>query len=335
MQAHSFNQRVLGSAKRLGLLIAVSPGLRLFGGSLRDLVTKPEVQFAAALALQRRYATAYLLSAMDLSAEAEAFGCAITISETEVPTVTRRLVTSLSEAQNLAVPEAGAARTGVYLETVQRLREASPDSLVLAGCIGPFSLAARLAGVSEALELTLTEPGFMHCLVEKSAQFLSAYAGAFRDAGADGLIMAEPAAGLLSPKALSEFSSRYIRQIAGAIHDPHFGIILHNCAAKLVHLPAILEAGLTTFHFGAPMDLPAALAKVTPEIVLCGNLDPTAVFCQATPAEVTERTRTLLDKTAGFRNFVISSGCDVPPSAKLENLDAFYGELTRIDLKSR
>jgi uroporphyrinogen decarboxylase len=99
---------------------------------------------------------------------------------------------------------------------------------------------------------------------------------------------------------------------------------LHNCAAKLLHLPAVLESGARTFHFGAPMDLPAALGKVPGDVILCGNLDPAAVFCQASPAEVIERTKTLLNQTAAFPNFLISSGCDIPPGAPLENLDAFY-----------
>jgi uroporphyrinogen decarboxylase len=324
MLDHRFNQRVLASDRRLAMPIAVSPGLRLIGATVRELVTDPAKQSAAQAALHERYGTPFLLSAMDLSAEGEAFGCTVAISETEVPTVTGRLVVSMEQAQALALPKPGDARTGVYLETVRRLRQLSSNCLVLAGCIGPFSLAARLVGVSEALELTLTDPDLMHLLIDKSGRFLAAYAQAFRQAGADGLILAEPAAGLLSPRSLSQFSSAYVRRIAESVQDGHFALILHNCAAKLLHLPAILETGLTTFHFGAPMDLAAALRKVPKEVVLCGNLDPTAVFCQATPEEVSQRTAQLLDATAPFPNYVISSGCDLPPSAKIENLDAFY-----------
>ena len=114
--------------------------------------------------------------------------------------------------------------------------------------LGPFSLAARLVGVSEAMELTLTEPGLMRTLLEKCTAFLTAYARAFKAAGADGLIMAEPAAGLLSPRGLLAFSSSSIKQIGAALEDGHFALILHNCAAKVLHLPAILETGLKNFH---------------------------------------------------------------------------------------
>jgi len=71
------------------------------------------------------------------------------------------------------------------------------------------------------------------------------------------------------------------------------------------------------------MDLSAAPGKVGPEVVLCGNLDPTGVFCQLKPAELKARAMELLGQTAAHRNFVLSSGCDVPAAAPLANLDAF------------
>jgi uroporphyrinogen decarboxylase len=304
--------------------IAVYPGLALTGATVRDVVTNPQAQVDAQAALRARHGSPFVLSAMDLSVEAEAFGCTVVMSDTEVPTITGRLVTSLAQAQHLAVPQPGDRRTAAYLEAARLLRQSPGEPFVFSGCIGPFSLAARLVGVSEAMEFTLAEPDLMHTLLEKSASFLASYLKAFQAAGANGIIMAEPAAGLLSPRGMALFSSAYIKQIARQLDDDRFTIVLHNCAAKLLHLPAILDTGLKTFHFGAPMDLVGALDKVSPHVVLCGNLDPTGTFVQATLAEITERTVQLLEVTARHRNFVISSGCDVPPRAPLANLDAFY-----------
>jgi uroporphyrinogen decarboxylase len=324
MTSNCFNRLVLGSAGRLALPIATYPGLALTGATVRQAVNDPQVQFDAVAALHERYQAPFVLSAMDLSAEAEAFGCTLHVSDNEIPSVTGRLVTTLEQAAKLPVPQPGDRRTAVYLETVRRLKKLPSRPLVLAGCIGPFSLAARLVGVSEALELTLAEPDLMAAVLEKSTEFLSAYAHALKEAGADGLIMAEPAAGLLSPRGVSAHSSGYIKRIAAAVGGGEFALILHNCAARLLHLPAVLETGLSSFHFGAPMDLPAALGKVAPEVVLCGNLDPASVFCQLGPAEVRQRTLALMSQTAAHKNYVISSGCDVPAAAPLANLDAFH-----------
>jgi uroporphyrinogen decarboxylase len=304
--------------------IAVYPGATLIGVSVRSLVTDAQAQCAASRALHERFQTPIVLSAMDLSAEAEAFGCEIQMSENEVPTVMGRLVTSFAEAEALAVPSPGIARTRVYLDTVRYLKQLTSRPLVLAGCIGPFSLGGRLAGVSETCELTLTEPELVHLLLEKSTAFLTAYVQAFKAAGADGIIMAEPAAGLLSPRSLAAFSSAYIKRIVEAAEDSHFGIVLHNCAARLAHLPAVLESSCSVLHFGAPMDIVAALDKVPGGVVLCGNLDPISLFVQASPVELARSVSSLLGATAVHRNFIVSSGCDVPHSAPLPNLDTFF-----------
>ena len=327
VSANSFHRLVLESARRLALPIATYPGLRLTGAKVSDVVTDAGAQIEVQIALRERYQTPFVLTAMDLSAEAEAFGCAIAISETEVPTVTGRLVTDVEQARKLGTPKVGDRRTGVYLETTKGLAALPGQPMVFGGCIGPFSLAARLVGVREALEMTVTDPEIIHILLEKSAEFLAAYIAAFKRAGAAGVIMAEPAAGLLSPRGLSRFSSAYIRQIGAAIYDDRFALVLHNCAAKLLHLPVVLETGLKTFHFGAPMDILAALDRVPPEVVLCGNLDPVGVFVQLSPAETKTRAIALLDAAAQRRNFVLSSGCDLPPDSSLDHLDAFYAAL--------
>jgi uroporphyrinogen decarboxylase len=329
MTSNAFNRLVLALPTRLAMPIATYPGLALTGATVRQAVHDPQVQFEAVAALHARYQTPIVLSAMDLSTEAEAFGCTLHMSENEIPSVTGRLLTSMEQAAKLQVPQPGDRRTAVYLETVRKLKKLPSRPMVLGGCIGPFSLAARLVGVSEALELTLSEPDLMAAVLDKSTAFLRIYAKAFKEASADGLIMAEPAAGLLSPRGVSTHSSRYIKSIAAEVSDGAFALILHNCAARVLHLPAILETGLTTFHFGAPMDLAAALNKVPPEVVLCGNLDPSRVFCQLAPADLSARAAALLSQTASHRNYVLSSGCDVPAAAPLPNLDAFYAAVTQ------
>ena len=72
------------------------------------------------------------------------------------------------------------------------------------------------------------------------------------------------------------------------------------------------------------MDIVAALGKVGPDVILSGNLDPTAVFHNGTPQAVGEATRALLEATRSYKNFIISSGCDIPPGTPLASLNAFY-----------
>lgn len=309
--------------------IGIYAGLEITGASVQAAVSDPQVQADAILALHKQFDTIALLTAMDLSAEAEAFGCTVRMDDEEIPTVLGRRVTSPEEIAALPVPEVGTARTAVHLQTVRNLAARAGGLPILGGVIGPFSLAGRIFGVSEALEMSLSDPEALDALVAKAAAFLAAYVGAFRDAGAAGVIMAEPTAGLLSPRGMGRFSSPYIKQIIEATRSDDFTLVYHNCGAKVIHLPRILETGAEVFHFGEPMDIVSALPMVDSHIILGGNLDPTSVFYSSTPGEVRQLTRKLLDNTRDYRNYFISSGCDLPPHTPIENLEAFYSEVRR------
>jgi hypothetical protein len=58
-----------------------------------------------------------------------------------------------------------------------------------------------------------------------------------------------------------------------------------------------------------------------------GNLDPVGVIKNGTPETIRIKTLELLNKTASYKNFILSSGCDVPPGTKLENIDALFNAL--------
>lgn len=318
---------VESSPRPLVMPIGAYAGLALTGARVRDIVSNPDAQVAAVLALHQRLGTPFLLTAMDLSAEAEVFGCSVRLSDGDMPALTGRLVTTASEVERLTSPAPGDGRTRVHLDAAALLvgsaaaTPARPATPVLGGMIGPFSLAARLFGVGEALEATLASPAIVLALLERVTPFLISYALEFRRLGAAGVIVAEPAAGLLSPGGLNRFSTPFMKRIVDAAQDPKFAVVLHNCGAKLVHLDRILECGAEMYHFGAPMDLPAALARVGGRAVIGGNVDPT--FIHAGPPSVVraEATR-LLVASAGNRDFVLSSGCDLAPGTPIENVAA-------------
>lgn len=317
---------ILSSPHRLSMPVLSFPGTMLTGATVRQLVTNADIQVKTQQALHERFGTSMLLSAMDLSAEAEEFGAMVLLSDDEIPTVTGRLLTDATGVAGLKIPRVGGKRTAVYLETVRQL---VPSGLpVLGGMIGPFSLAGRLFGVSEALLETAVDPETMHALVKTATGFLVEYAREFKKAGAWGVIIAEPTAGLLSPPSLEQFSSPYVRRIVDEVADENFDIVLHNCGARIAHLKAILQAGTQIYHFGKPMDILAALGQVSHDVVLCGNLDPSEVFVSFAPSEVRAAAGTLLKATEGRRNYVISSGCDIPPNAQLANIEAFFNAVT-------
>jgi uroporphyrinogen decarboxylase len=231
-----FANHVLNNPGRVPMPIGVYAGLEITGATVRDAVTSANAQADAVLALHERFETPVMLTAMDLSAEAQTYGCEVRMYDEEIPTVIGRLATDQAGIDRLPAPCPGDMRTAVHLEAA-RILVNSRKTPVLGGLIGPFSLAGRIFGVSEALEATAAEPEMILTLLEKVTDFLLEYTQAFREIGAAGVIMAEPAAGLLSPRGLGKFSAPFVRRIVESVQNENFSLILHNCGARLVHLP--------------------------------------------------------------------------------------------------
>jgi len=66
------------------------------------------------------------------------------------------------------------------------------------------------------------------------------------------------------------------------------------------------------------------IAQVPEDTLVMGNIDPVGVLKNGTPESVREATLSLLERCAKYPNFVLSSGCDMPPMTPLENIDAFF-----------
>jgi uroporphyrinogen decarboxylase len=268
---------------------------------------------------------------MDLTVEAEAFGCAVSFSRDEAPSVSRRLANNFEEVQQLAVPPITAGRVSEYL-LANRLTAASiTDKPVFGGCIGPFSLAGRIFDMTEIMIAIYTEPDTINLLLEKCTQFLTEYCNELKSSGVNGVVIAEPAAGLLSDDDCRQFSSVYVKHIIDTLQDDSFSAILHNCGNAGQCTRAMLYTGAHGFHFGNVMNMVDALDTCPKNVLVMGNLDPVGVFRMSTPEQVKQSVKDLLEKTAAYRNFVLSSGCDVPPHTPIENVEAFYEALAEFN----
>lgn len=304
------------------------PCISLLGINVKELLMSADRQAEGMRLVAERTNSAASVSLMDLSVEAECFGAEIHISDTEVPTITGRLVHDMDEAEALAVPSIGTARTGICIEAIGKAAEMITDRPVFSGIIGPFSLAARLLDVSEIMADCYDDPDMVHVVLEKATSFLIAYAQAFKDAGANGVIVAEPVAGLLSPALEEEFSSPYMKKIVDSVCDDSFILIYHNCGDNTPRmLDSILSIGAAAYHFGNSIDMRAILEAVPPDTVVMGNVDPSGIIRMSDPETVRKATLSLMEKCCKYSNFVISSGCDIPPMTPWENIQAFYAAI--------
>lgn len=309
------------------LPVMTHPGIESNGNTVRQAVSNGRVHYEAVQSLSQRYPTIAAATIMDLTTEAEAFGAEIAFSDEAVPAVVGHPLASREAIEKLEVPSLSAGRIPQYLKANLLAARNITDRPVFAGCIGPFSLAGRLYDMSELMMLIYEHPDAAHQLLSKCTQFIKKYCQALKETGVGGVMMAEPAAGLMSDKDCQTFSSDYVRYIVNEVQSDDFLVILHNCGNTGHCTRAMVATGAAAYHFGNKCLMEEVIREVPSTALAMGNIDPVSIFKDGTPEQMHQTVLDLLEKMRNYPNFVLSSGCDTPPHTPMANVDAFFEAL--------
>ena len=307
--------------------VMTHPGIELNGNTVREAVSNGKVHAEAVIKLTQAYQSVAACTIMDLTTEAESFGAEIAFSDEAVPAVVGHMLTDVKSINDLQVPSLSSGRIPQYLKANLLAARAIQDRPVFAGCIGPFSLAGRLYDMSEIMVLIYEHPDEAHTLLAKCTQFIEKYCEALKQTGVNGVLMAEPAAGLMSNDDCKTFSSAYVKYIVNKVQDDNFIVVLHNCGNQGHCTEAMVETGAAAYHFGNKCQMEEVIKEVPPTALAMGNLDPVSLFKDGTPEQMRKATLDLLEKTRQYPNFVLSSGCDTPPHTPIENVNEFFKAL--------
>ena len=325
---------LIACEKKAPIPVLSFPCVQLLGISVKDLISDSKLQAKGMKAVADRVPSGASVSLMDLSVEAECFGSAIRVSEDEVPTVVGAIINDPDEAEALPIPNVGAARSGLYVKAIEEAMQLIQDRPVFAGVIGPFSLAGRLMDVSEAMIFCYDEPEMVHTVMEKVTEFIINYCRAYKEVGANGVMIAEPLAGLMSPALAREFAHPYMKKIIEAVQDDSFAVIYHNCGDNVALMANdIYQLGAVGYHFGDAICLADVLPHSPKDALVMGNVSPSKAFRNGTPESITEATKKVMKECMGYPNFVVSSGCDIPPMTSWENIDAFFAAAENMYIK--
>lgn len=151
--------------------------------------------------------------------------------------------------------------------------------------------------------------------MQKAAAFLTEYMKAYKACGANGVVIAEPLTGLLSPELAAEFSEPYVKQVIDAVQDDEFIVIYHNCGNNTIDMiESILRVGATGYHFGNSIDMRTMLEKIPAGVPVMGNVDPAVQFRNGRPRP-SGRRRSGLWRPAARTTPTLSSppDADIPP----------------------
>jgi uroporphyrinogen decarboxylase len=191
---------------------------------------------------------------------------------------------------------------------------------------GPYTLASLIMGTDEAAMATVTHPDTMHSVCRFTTEKIQKYMRLLISAGAQAICVLEPTAVLLGPQHFSEYSAAYVKHIVESFKYTGVATIYHTCGNTMHLLPKMAESGVSAVSLDSEasgVNLPEAARQLPEETAVMGNINPTGKILTGSSEEVYAETLKLLEMMAHCRNFILSTGCDLPQEVPLENIGAF------------
>jgi len=332
-----------GVGKHLVAPLMGYPGLKLTGATVTQALQDPNAQFETLDALGRAFSPDVLFLFMDLTAEAEALGARVTFSEDQPPSVVEHspLLEEDLRRGRLLDPERD-GRLPVFIRTMEEMKrhlEIAKGAYVT----GPLTLAGELAGIKNVMKGMIKDGGLVKKLLEFTTNVAKGYARRLVDAGADIICILEPSAALVSPRHYAQFSKASIEEISNSVTAI---TLLHICGDIAPLIPEMIKTRVHGISIDSAVDIVEVLSQLDNGKAVVGNIDPVKEMVFSTPEKIRERVVQLRGKMHQYEkalvsrchpvveekdefrqglhsNFILSTGCDLPPEVPLENITAF------------
>jgi len=286
-----------------------------------------------------------------LTVEAEAFGCGIREFDDFYPQVVERPLEKAADLNLLSDPNpAVSGRMPLVLEALTRLRERAGDDLFISAMVvSPFLVAAELRGMAGLLMDFIRDPAFAEALFERVTEGTKRYLEAILQTGACDAVLFENAGAtrdLIGPHHLAQFVRPYHDRLVDVVRRdaPDVFAIEHNCSNR-PYFEEVLTSDVDAVSFAYADDRAIQAqhdwdcrashtrTNVCSErfclrssaegsaIARIGNVDHTQIVLNAEPDEVFREARACIE-SARSSPFVLSTGCEIPFKAPIENIRA-------------
>ena len=297
----------------------------LAGVALGDYVRSGKLLAHCQIQALKHYGYDAVFALMDASVETEAAGSVLTYREDQYPIVRTYALSNGADLEGLSVPDPHrAGRMPELLDAVKILRREVGDDVLVVGCVlGPMTLATQLLGIEAALYLAVDEPERFSRLLDFATEIVIRFGISQIEAGAHLPIVFNPSASpaVIPYKFFREIELPRLRKVFAAFKDA-------GAAANWLHIAgptgSILslysQAGVDIANIDYEVD-PLDAQRALPQICVDGNIKPLD-FVDATPDVIADESSRLMNLFADRGGFIMSSGCEIPPESKPENIAA-------------
>jgi [methyl-Co(III) methanol-specific corrinoid protein]:coenzyme M methyltransferase len=249
--------------------------------------------------------------------EAEALGCKIKLGGTKgIPGIDDPPLYKLDETPVLPSDFLFRGRIPELLKAVHILKVELGDEVpIVAGIIGPFTLAGSLLGTVTLLKATFKTPHKIRPFLDVAERAGTALAKALIDAGADIISCEDMAASpeLIIPKTYEDFELEYQSKQFEAIFIPK---ILHICGNVDNIVEWMGQTGAEILSLEPKANARLAREKCGPNVILMGGVDTASTLFMMDAGSV----KKVCEESIANGIQILAPGCAVAPSTPTENL---------------
>jgi uroporphyrinogen decarboxylase len=307
---------------------------RVIGARVGDLRRDGRLLAQAQIAAYRRFGYDNVRVFTDLYPLAEAMGAEVACPDDETAYLRAPALEELSGIDRLRVPDP--RKDGPLPQLLEAMKlavdELGGEVAVTGALTGPFTNASFLVGADRLARLSLREPEVVHRLCERSLEAALRLADAMLEVGCTpSLTDAMSSCSVISPRAFRELSFPYLRKLVEHIHGHGKRVTLHICGDTRRIWDAMVETGADCLSLDNDVDLAAARGEIGGRVRIMGNVRPSEVMLQGTPADVRVAVLDCVEKGGGSpRGYTVASGCSLPTETPLANIDAMMAAVAEI-----
>lgn len=300
-----------------------------YGVNILDYFSNDEIWLEANLKAIREFPDTLFLpgfwSEFGMCTEPSAFGARCSFPANEFPHA-HKVIHSAEEIDSLEVPNP--ATDGLLPLVLNRLRLAEPKikaaghEIRFAVARGPLNIASYLMGSTEFLMAMMMTPDRAHRLMRIITDFLNAWIDLQMKTfpTIDGIFLLDDIIGFIGDTEFRTFGLPYFKEL----YDKEVSVkFLHNDAPCRVSAPYLPEIGVNLFNMGFEVNLNELKEVTGNRVTMLGNIPPRDVLASATPDEVEQVTRALVESLDDPSRVIFSCGGGMPPGVSSENIRAF------------
>ena len=193
---------------------------------------------------------------------------------------------------------------------------------------GVFNTINQFRKLDDMMVDPVADEGFYRAMMEFFLDWNAVHLRDAIQAGSDAIELGgNLATSCVGPQFFRDYVLDYEKRLTRQIHAEDAFVVYHNCgdAQTIMHLYNEMEFDVWGYVTGPPfgdVDLDDVLRVIRPDMALRGNIDQVEFLRTATPAEVNERVRHLLEKVKPRGNWILCTS-DFPFDGQpYENLHA-------------